>query len=363
MRIATFNVENLFSRAAALNLASWAEGKIILDQVQRATALLQNAVYTADDKAAIADALTKLGLLKSDESKFVVLRRNRGKLLSRSGGKLQVVAAGRGDWLGWLELKTEAVNEIATRMTARVVADLNADVLAVVEAENRDALRKFNDQLLGSAFNSIMLIDGNDPRGIDVGLMAKSGFAIESMVSHVDDPSGRGRVFSRDCPEFSLRTPSGKKLLVLVNHLKSKGFGSAKSSDARRLEQATRVREIYDLRRKQDVKYIAVVGDFNDTPSSAPLAPLMSSDLRDISAHPKFQSDGRPGTYANGTASNKIDYILFSPELFKKVTAAGIERRGVWGGVNGTLFPHYPEIENESKAASDHAALWADVKI
>ena len=49
--------------------------------------------------------------------------------------------------------------------------------------------------------------------------------------------------------------------------------------------------------------------------------------------------DGRPGTHGNGTKSGKLDYILMSPELAKKAKLGGIERRGVWGGKNGDLFP------------------------
>jgi hypothetical protein len=36
----------------------------------------------------------------------------------------------------------------------------------------------------------------------------------------------------------------------MVNHLKSKGYGSPASSNARRKAQAKRVREIYDQRRR-----------------------------------------------------------------------------------------------------------------
>ena len=38
------------------------------------------------------------------------------------------MAGGREDWVGWLELKTERVNEIATQNTARVIKEVNADV-------------------------------------------------------------------------------------------------------------------------------------------------------------------------------------------------------------------------------------------
>ncbi len=52
-----------------------------------------------------------------------------------------------------------------------------------------------------------------------------------------------------------------------------------------------------------------------------------------------------------------------SPMLCQKVLKGGIERRGVWGGKNGTLFPHLPSMKSPIDAASDHAALWVDVDV
>jgi len=369
MRIASFNVENLFSRAKALNMETWSQGKEILAEFRDLNTLLQEPTYTSAIKKKILALVEKLGLNKTDESDFVILRQNRGRLLKRpKSGPPEVVAEGRDAWIGWLELKTEPVDEVATRMTAKVIQDVNADILAVIEADDRIGLVRFNDQLLKplqTTYDSIMLIDGNDERGIDVGLLTKPNYPIESVASHIDDMESGQRIFSRDCPEYTVRINDTTHVLVLVNHLKSKGYGSQADSNARRKAQAGRIKEIYDLRKSQGVAMIAIVGDFNDTPDSDPLSPLLSggSDLQDIFKHPNFLSDGRPGTYANGTESNKIDYILLSPELWGKVTAGGVWRKGVWGGKNGTLFPHYEEMTNSAQAASDHAAIWADISL
>jgi predicted extracellular nuclease len=108
----------------------------------------------------------------------------------------------------------------------------------------------------------------------------------------------------------------------MVNHFKCKGFGAAADSNARRPRQAERVAELYEQRRSSD-EYVVVLGDLNDTPDSAPLKALVQdTDLRDVSTHPRFRDDGRPGTYANDTKSNKIDYILLSPALYAKLTFA-----------------------------------------
>jgi endonuclease/exonuclease/phosphatase family metal-dependent hydrolase len=370
VRLASFNVQNLFERAKALNAQTWEQGKPVLEKHARLNGLLNKSLYTQEDKAEIKQLLIGFGLRKRDDAgSWVILRQNRGKLIKRpKTGGLQVVANGREDWVGWVELKMEQVNELAMEHTAMVIRDVNADVLGVVEAENRIVLDKFSEQLLrkvsGTPYPFVMVIDGNDDRGIDVGVMTKAGNEIVSIRSHVDDEDELGRVFSRDCPEYTITTPTGQRLVVLVNHLKSKGFGPASSSNQLRERQARQIKKIYERLRSDGEENVAVLGDFNDTPDSGPLAPLLQqTDLRDIATHPSFTSDGRPGTFGNGTKSQKIDYLLLSPALFNEVIGGAVFRTGVWGGKHGTLFPHYQTMTRPIHAASDHAAIYADINI
>ena len=370
MRIATYNVENLFTRAKVFNLDTWQQGKPTVDAFAEINELFENTVYSDADKARIITLLQMLSIDKKDDgSPFVILRQNRGLLLKRGRlGGITIIAKGRSDWTGWVEMKTELVNEVSTRNTAQVVRDINADVISLCECEGRAALLQFSQKLLpavnGMPYAEEMLIDGNDTRGIDVGLMAKPGYKIGWMRSHVDDrgPSGT-HVFSRDCPEFGIWTPGGQTVWVLVNHFKSRGYGTQAANDARRWQQAETVRTIYERLKKEGADYICVQGDFNDTPDADTLAPLLrDTDLRDISTHPKFDDGGRPGTFQGCHATDKIDYILMSPKLFERMSQGGIWRRGVWGGKNGTLWPIYPEIADASQASSDHAAIWCDIE-
>ncbi|MEX0629597.1 MAG: endonuclease/exonuclease/phosphatase family protein [Chloroflexota bacterium] len=369
-RLASFNVENLFERPKAMNLPTWGEGKPILEQHARINQLINQTTYSVADKIEIIDLLTALGLNGADEGgDFARLRQIRERLVKRPGGKpIEVVADGRADWIGWVELKTEPVDEWAMRHTARVIKDIDAEILGVVEAENRISLDRFSAQMLqvvnGTPYPHVMLIDGNDERGIDVALMTKAGFEIASVKPHVADTDAKGLIFSRDCPEFSVTTPTGELIVVLVNHLKSKGYGSTASSNAKRRRQAKRIAEIYGRLVAEGHASIAVVGDFNDGPESAPLAPLLAeTDLKDVSVHPKFVSDSRPGTFEDGTKGTKFDYILLSPALFARVTNARVFRKGVWGGKNGVLWPIYPTMKEKVHAASDHAAIYADIKL
>jgi endonuclease/exonuclease/phosphatase family metal-dependent hydrolase len=369
MRIAAYNVENLFNRARALDQRTWAAGRPILEAYQRACTLLEEPEYTAEVKRDILRELGHLGLRGGDTARFARLRQNRGRLVRRSrDGRVEVVAGGRADWIGWVELTTDRVDELALVNTARVLADVGADIVGVVEAESRLALKRFADAGVVAGgrprYPHVMVVDGNDERGIDVGVLSAAGYPIVAQHSHVDDADERGRVFSRDCAEYHFETPGGSRVAVLVNHFKSKGYGGKVASDLIRRRQAARVAEIYRGLVAGGVAHVAVVGDLNDTPESEPLAPLVTgTDLRDISTHPAFEDGGRPGTYGYCTARNKLDYILLSPSLYAAATGGGIHRRGVWGGKRGVLWPIYETMRSAVHAGSDHAAIYADITL
>ncbi len=321
MKLASFNVENLFTRPRVFHRADWAKGKPVLEAFGRVAALLEEPTYSDAVKDKIVRGLDELGLIRSDETKFVVLRQNRGRLVKRTGAGLEVVAGGRAEWVGWLELRMQLATEACVQNTARVVSEVNPDVIAVVEADNRPALKRFGDDFVpaapgpGSGYRHVMLIDGNDDRGIDVGIMCRDGYPIADIASHVDDADEAGLVFSRDCAEFVVRTPANHNVLVMVNHFKSKGYGSQARSDEKRRRQAERVAEIY-RRRREKYAFIAVVGDFNDTPASAPLAPLFANTgLRDISDHPAYLADAVPERGGGATPPTRSTSSS-SPRLF-----------------------------------------------
>jgi len=366
MKLATFNVENFFERPLIMNLSSNDEGRQVLKDYYQLSDLLQKESYSENDKDLIFEIMKKYpGLVNDGNSKFIRLNEIRGHLLNRE--RTAVQANGREDWIGWFELNRDVVEETAIENTARVIKEVSADILCVVEVEDRIAINRFNDTVIskigGQKYAHTMVIDGNDNRGIDVGIMTKPSFNIKSIGTHVDDEDEGGLIFSRDCAEYTITTPLGNEILVLVNHLKSQGFGTAEENDKKRKRQSKRLREIYEQRLQQGIEFIAITGDLNVPPSHDSLQPLVGngSSLVDIMSHPKFKSDGFPGTWANGNARNKLDYILMSPNLKDKVLQGGIERRGVWGGHDGTLFEHFPEIKKETDAASDHAALWVDL--
>lgn len=68
-----------------------------------------------------------------------------------TGAIEEVAANGRGDRVGSVELETAAPRVTAIQNTARVINDVNADVLGVVEVESRPTLKTFAVTLLQDA--------------------------------------------------------------------------------------------------------------------------------------------------------------------------------------------------------------------
>ncbi len=359
LRVATFNVENLFSRPTAMSGATWAEGRDVLADYAELSKLIELEPYTPADQKRIKKILDAYKLWnRNQKNPPFVVRENKGRLFKVPKGKkeVEIVASARSEWAGWVELTEEDIDADATLATGKVIEAISPDILLMVEVEDRLTLQRFNDQILKNLQNVLyaynMLVDGNDPRGIDIGVMSR--LPVQSVRSHVHAPTGGRSVFSRDCPEFEFVAPDGQPLWLIGNHLKSKGYGNPADNDARRLAQAAEAARIAKAALERS-PYVIAAGDLNDTPDSAPLKPLVQDiGFKDAMAHPAYQ--GPPGTYKTG--KQQIDYLLLSPALWAKVQDVKTERRGIYTKKG----PKFPEVKSEATAASDHAALWADLR-
>jgi endonuclease/exonuclease/phosphatase family metal-dependent hydrolase len=248
-----------------------------------------------------------------------------------------------------------------------VIRDIGADILGLVEVEDRPALLRFNRDLLGGLYRHVMLVDGNDDRGIDVAIMTRRGFDIGSIRSNVDKTDTQGIIFSRDCAEYEVRTPNGVVIHVLVNHFKSQSGGGG----AKRKRQAKAVRKIVN-ELVQAGAHVVVVGDLNEGPAVAGTqAPNLvrlfkyNSPLIDCYSLPGFDLGNRPGTFDSCVLRNRLDYIFISKSLEPYYTAGRVFRKGLWGGrlKRPTLWETYPEITASKEGASDHSAVVIELNI
>lgn len=345
LRIATFNCENLFSRP-----------KIFEQTAKRSNQLLG---YVAQLQEALKNDIFDHKRIKELKSKL------RGYATVNDLRGDHMTAVGAQEWLGGVELVRADISDAAVKNTARVISDVDADVTCLIEVEDRNLLQKFHDDLLLKEFlqpsarpgyTHVLLIDGNDPRGIDVSFMSR--LPVIAMKSHihelVDYDGKRVRTFSRDCLEVQLEAPDGKILHLKLNHFKSMGYSprTDPQSNRRRLGQAKRVVELIEQHDLQN-DYVIVAGDLNSDPASPSMEPLVNKNgLYNVNL--ELAAADR-GTY--GTGKKQLDYLFISEGLKNCLQGVRLERRGVF---TKTKWQPYPTVKSKRTQASDHAAVVAE---
>ncbi|MGH9602263.1 MAG: endonuclease/exonuclease/phosphatase family protein [Terriglobales bacterium] len=263
--------------------------------------------------------------------------------------------------LGWELDDFGPISKSVRRLTAKVVLESDADVLALQEVENLEALIQFNRKYLKNAYPYMMVVDGNDPRQIDVGVLSR--FDLRGVRTHRFEPvpsPPNQRIFSRDCLEVELELPGNSSLTVLVNHFKSKIGGGAE----KRKRQATRVSKILEERFGKQLKgNFVVAGDLNAGNSEAELRPILQSLENVVERLPK--ADQWTHYYKKTKAAEQLDYLLLSPALAKKNPHAlpQIERRGLGNDIDYYSGPRFNASISGSEGASDHCPVFIELNV
>jgi predicted extracellular nuclease len=360
MRIATFNVENLFDRPKILNLQDAKESKMLLADVQKLDTLIKKKTYSAADKKEIVRLSNLLG-------KYITIQEDIGKLMTTTG---RVVANGAGDWIGGIQFKRASFGDQQRLNTGFVIDTINADVQCLVEVEGNQALDDFNREILTNKFQYHLSIDSpRDPRGIDLGVYSRS-HPLGRLRTNAFDKNGNNFIWSRDCLEVEIVISETRSLFLLLNHFKSKFGGDTPANKAKRAAQAARVIEIASTRYNPATDWVLVVGDLNDTPDSPPLAPMFNTnafkDVFDIVNRP---ADDRWTYFFKGNPvakrRNQIDYIFASPALADRVQSVDIERRGMTAAAIGELpdITPFDGFTSLRTSASDHGAVIVDIDV
>jgi endonuclease/exonuclease/phosphatase family metal-dependent hydrolase len=242
-------------------------------------------------------------------------------------------------------------------LIAERIKRMNLDVLAVQEVEDIDTLRQFNHVELGDLYPHSVLIEGNDPRLIDIGLLSKLPLGAATSWQHVPDPLDGHPLFSRDLLQVDVLSANRKRRLFTIfnNHLKSHfvpftaADPSAETTNANELRrrQCEGAAAIIAAQTRDRSRYV-VLGDMNDPPDSEFMAPLAASKALNLTLGVKNPSETRPapGSPPPPTpawterfkASGKpavytlMDQVWLSPALAEKQTGASIDRRSKVGG-------------------------------
>ena len=370
MKIATYNIQNIFYRDSALikkyraeNLELW---------VEEFETLMLKGMRTPKEFNRMRALSQLLGFEDSQNSPYLTMKHKMGQLFLKKNVESKAYKATHlTDWNGWIKLNSNPINDIAIENKARVIQEASPDVLILLEVEDRASLLEFNKYFLSDSYKHILYLETNDVYGRGIGVLTKEGYKVQSMKSHVNDFDVNGNpIFDMDLQEYKISTPNG----TIVNVLSTCFLDDSKNqiqANAKIEIQSKRIAEVYRvLNRPNDL--IAVVGTLN-VPSYSKLISAITdeTDLKDISKHKTFEVDldkgkdskyFRLGAYKMGVNIKQRDYLLLSKALYKIVKSSGLIRKGIW-------YKKQPQwemlktIKNETHIASEHPLVWSQLQI
>ena len=230
--------------------------------------------------------------------------------------------------------KPAYVSEARMKRVAQVLKVLYADVVCLQEIENRGVLQSFVDEHLCGMGYEVVLVEGNDTRGIDVAILSRIPVGPVTSYRHLrfQDAEGKEQHFQRDL--LQVRLEGDFQADVFVVHLKSQ-YG-AEAADLIREAEATAIAKIVKthLLAKPRARLI-LTGDFNEVPEEKTLAILTATGMVDLMAKSAAY------TYNQEPYLSRIDYVMASPSLAPQ--AVEIEIIQAISGLNlEATSDHYP---------------------
>jgi hypothetical protein len=250
----------------------------------------------------------------------------------------------------------------------------NPDIMTWQEVENLQAAEDFVGTYLGGKYR-VILIEGNDSRGIDVALLVKKDLPLDVVVqSHRELKESGEKVFSRDfvVAEFFLPNakPDDEPLFKIMNtHNKSQRDSPGDPrSVKKRTAQVQKQAEIASKESQEHPEVPAfIVGDLNadvrNAPEFQPLWDIGYKDSFNLVKNP-IPTDQRitQSYFPNGGAPiyNQLDGILASPVAQQKEIIKSVEII-VDLKPDGTPMSLPRTFHEREMQASDHRAIKMEI--
>jgi endonuclease/exonuclease/phosphatase family metal-dependent hydrolase len=273
---------------------------------------------------------------------------------------------------GWLPDKRRFdINDAdEKRITGNAIEETDADVIALQEVERLDTLKRFRSRHIDSGtrtYPHAALIDGNDPRLIDVAVLSKHPITrIRTHQHRRKSPRSRSYIFSRDCLEVDIEI-AGKMLTLFVQHYKSMIGGRAQTKQ-RRLDQVAETRAIIQKRfgtRNTGQHPWIVLGDFNDymEPGTA-LDKLVKWNQVENVVSRLPEEERWTHFWSKGNEYRQLDYILLSRSLAEASPGnPEIIRKGMPKRAERYEGPRFRGVGPNKPKASDHCPVVMAVEL
>ncbi|WP_190810320.1 hypothetical protein [Flagellimonas sp. S3867] len=375
MKLAFFNIQNIFHRHIGLVNLYNNENKVRWTQEFENLMLRQHSSQSDYDRMRILSHF--LGFDKDEQTPYYTIKNTMGQLRIKRGVDMEMPKASHlTHWEGWAKIDSIPIDDVAIHNKAKVILEVDPDVLILAEVEDRDSLLKFGQSFLSSEqtspYKEIVFLPTNDTYGRGIGVLAKKGFNLESLQTHVNTPDCNGNpIFDVDLQKYRVKTCSGMYLDIHCTHFTNNN-NDLELFAARQKLQSKHIATLFNKKQLNTTNPSVLVGTLNAPSYSNAIAPIIQdTELRDITKHLSFSVDldkgkdadyFRLGAYKMGVNIKQRDYLMLSKGLFNATLNCGLVRKGM-GHKNRPKWGIFNTIKNEKHTASQHPMLWCDLDI
>lgn len=273
---------------------------------------------------------------------------------------------------GWLPDSTrfDINNNDAKRITGNAIETTDADVIALQEVEGLDTLKRFRSRHIDRGtrdYPHVALIDGNDPRLIDVAVLSRHPITrIRTHQHRKRTQRSRSYIFSRDCLEVDVAVGS-ETMTLYVQHYKSMIGGRANTRE-RRLHQVSATRSIIEERfgraNTGDHPWV-ILGDFNDYMEPGTSLGRIVNWNQTENVNDRLPANDRWTHYwASRDEYRQLDYILLSRALANASPGTpDIIRQGLPRRATRYTGRRFRGVGQNNPKASDHCPLAMDINL
>lgn len=254
------------------------------------------------------------------------------------------------------------------KLTHQIVEVLHVpDVLAVQEAENSRVLKALAAQVAartGRPAHQVVLVEGADPGGIDVGFLVRADWTILAVNALLREQRLNGKpLFDRPPLHLVVKTAQGRRLEMLNVHLKSllgaeQPAKAAGVAEKRRQQTRALVAWWQQYRKAHPEVPLLVLGDFNAAPEVLGevdvLGQLQSAGL--VMLGERLPASERY-SYVFQCRAELIDNLFASPALAPRVRQVAASR----GNADG--HRRMNKQAGSATRSSDHDALAAYLRL
>ncbi len=245
---------------------------------------------------------------------------------------------------------------------ARVIRDVVPDVLILQEVESRISLELFLRLFFENVYPNRIFVPTLDRFGRGMAILCKEGYSILAVKSFTDFKFVESS-FKYAAQLYRVSDNYGNRFDIANLHFFDLDCGQKKNP-----YQVNIIDEIVNWLRMEmyGTAYRTIVGSLNILPHSELLSPFFetlkmvkSNDLDCFNTELDFGS-GKDyhalGSYAKGVNLPQKDYLLVEKQLSNKTFEAGMNREGIIPQVNGQWQPC--ENLSQSDSASGNPFLW-----